>query len=233
MTSSFLPPTGVILVADAVPLLRLGLVQVLTQASAGYCLHQAATWPELLALTQQLAPALVVTSPDLPGAPAKPEALLTTLRATNPQLPVVVLTEPAATPESCLLRLLRHNVSGLLARSASTAEVCEMVAGVLRQGQFYSASMLALLQRQLERRTRGTSPKTEFTPRQLAVLQLIAEDYCNEEIAELLSTSVRTVEYHRSRMLQQTGTRTSLALVLFALRRGLFANSGLSVLEPA
>ncbi|MCB2407475.1 response regulator transcription factor [Hymenobacter lucidus] len=228
LSCAALPPVGVILVADAVPLLRQGLVQVLAQAHAGYCLLQAGTTAELLLLTQQLSPALVLTAADLPGAPPRAEGLLTALREIKPDLPVVALTDPVATPEPDLLRLLRHNVSGLLARSASISEVSEMVSSVLQRGRFYNEATLRLLQSQLAGRPRPARLRTELSNRQLEVLQLIAEEYCNEEIAGLLSTSVRTVEYHRSQMLQKTGTRTTLGLVLYALRQGVFVDKALS-----
>jgi DNA-binding NarL/FixJ family response regulator len=60
-----------------------------------------------------------------------------------------------------------------------------------------------------------------FTSRQIEILHLMAEDRSNEEIARCLFTSVRTVEYHRSQMLQKAGTRTTLGLVLFALQQGI------------
>jgi DNA-binding NarL/FixJ family response regulator len=234
MSSQLLPTPGLILVADAVPLLRQGLMQVLAQANTGYCLHEAGTAADLLALTQTLAPALVLTSTDLPGAPSQPEGLLSALRALSPNLPVVVLTDPLKTPEISLLRLLRQNVSGLLARTAPIAEVCEMVSLVLQRGRFYNDYVLGLLQGQLNRRTRLSKPSaSDFSTRQVEVLQLIAADHSNEEIAEYLATSVRTVEYHRSQMLQKTGARTTLGLVLFALRQGIFADKTLAAMAAA
>jgi DNA-binding NarL/FixJ family response regulator len=223
-----MPAPGVILVADSVPLLRQGLVWVLTtQAAVGYGVHEVTTGAELLTLVPRLEPVLVLTAANLPGTPSGAPELLQALRAIRPQLPVVVLTDPATTPELGLLRLLRQNVSGLLPRSSSIMDVCEVVGGVLQRGRHYHDYVLALLQCQLGRRSKPAGPRPVFSDRQVQVLQLIAEDYSNEEIADYLATSVRTVEYHRSQMLQKTGTRTTLGLVLFALRQGVFADKGL------
>ena len=59
-----------------------------------------------------------------------------------------------------------------------------------------------------------------FSPRELEVLRLVVADYCNEEIAEQLFLSVRTVESHRRTLLQKAGTRTVVGLAARAVREG-------------
>jgi two-component system response regulator NreC len=61
----------------------------------------------------------------------------------------------------------------------------------------------------------------KFSERELDVLRLIAEGYTNEEAADKLFTSRRTVEGHRQAMIDKTGSRNSLALVRFAVQHGL------------
>jgi DNA-binding NarL/FixJ family response regulator len=216
--STRLPAT--ILVADAAPVFRRGLVQVLTPAFPDYCLLEAESGPELLALTATRAPALVLVAANLRDGPTGPASMLNELRRAKAQVPVVVLTDPASTPDPAMLRLLRQDVNGLLARNAPLEEVCETVRLVLQRGRCYSEYVLTLLHGQLNRRTK-LHAEAVFSSRQLEVLRLIAEDLCNEEIADCLCTSVRTVEYHRSQMLHKAQARTTLGLVMFALRQGL------------
>ena len=64
---------------------------------------------------------------------------------------------------------------------------------------------------------------TPFSARELEVLRLVADDHCNQEIAEHLYLSVRTVESHRRALLQKSGTRTLAGLVAWALREGMVA----------
>ncbi|MBO2009713.1 response regulator transcription factor [Hymenobacter negativus] len=221
-----LPPrptqSPAILVADALPIFRHGLLQVLSQAFAAHALCEAATAPEVLAVAQRWAPDVVVMAAGLPDAPADPGAVLAALRAQQPQVAVVVVIDPDTTPELVALRLLRQNVSALLLRTAPPQEVCETVRAVLAHGRCYNEYALNLLQSQLHHR-QLPRPADCFSARQLEVLRLIADDHTNEEIAEYLCTSVRTVEYHRSQMLQKAGTRTTLGLVLFAQRQGLLS----------
>jgi two-component system response regulator NreC len=57
----------------------------------------------------------------------------------------------------------------------------------------------------------------------MEVLRLIAAGFTNEEAADKLFTSRRTVEGHRQAMIDKTGSRNSLALVAFAIRHGLLS----------
>ncbi|HEX8330682.1 MAG TPA: response regulator transcription factor [Hymenobacter sp.] len=59
-----------------------------------------------------------------------------------------------------------------------------------------------------------------FSRRELEVLRLVVADQCNEEIADHLCLSVRTVESHRRTLLQKAGTRTLVGLAARAVREG-------------
>ena len=62
---------------------------------------------------------------------------------------------------------------------------------------------------------------TDFTKRELEVLKLIAEGFTNNEIAEKLFTSRRTVEGHRQSLIEKTGVPNSAALIMHAFRSGI------------
>lgn len=72
------------------------------------------------------------------------------------------------------------------------------------------------------------NPTLKLTPRELAVLLLIAEGYSNRQLAEDLGISQATAREHVSNALRKTGTRSRLGLVLFAVRSGI-----VSLYEPS
>ena len=67
----------------------------------------------------------------------------------------------------------------------------------------------------------ASSIPTPFSRRELEVLRLVVDDLCNQEIADYLYLSIRTVESHRRALLQKSGTRTLAGLVAWALRAGM------------
>lgn len=61
----------------------------------------------------------------------------------------------------------------------------------------------------------------EFSAREVEILNLIAEGYTNEEIADKTFTSKRTIETHRRNMIEKTKTRNTASLIKFAIAAGI------------
>lgn len=121
-----------------------------------------------------------------------PLLLLTERRL--PALPLVTATAP--------LRLVPHH--------ATPAEVAHAAAELLEDAPLASAAPDGP----------RAVPQAGFSPRELEVLALVVADCCNEQIAERLSLSVRTVESHRRALLHKAGVRTPVGLAVRALREG-------------
>jgi DNA-binding NarL/FixJ family response regulator len=68
---------------------------------------------------------------------------------------------------------------------------------------------------------RAADPLASLTPRQREVLQLLAEGKSAKEIADILSISTRTVEFHKYQMMESIGIQNSVELVHFAIRHGI------------
>ena len=74
----------------------------------------------------------------------------------------------------------------------------------------------------LERASSGEALDGEMlTPREEEILKLVAEAHTNDEIAEMLVISKKTVERHRANILEKLGMRDRVELTRYAIRRGL------------
>jgi len=67
----------------------------------------------------------------------------------------------------------------------------------------------------------GRAPRPQLTPREIEVLQLIAQGKSNKEIATILRLSTNTVSVHRGNLMQTLGIHNTAELVLYAIRQGL------------
>jgi DNA-binding NarL/FixJ family response regulator len=113
-------------------------------------------------------------------------------------------------------------VRNLLDRRAATVESIEQVgnpdiAEMARQ----IAEIKAILGQRASLTTTPSPIQLDLTPREVSVLQRVAEGLMNKEIARDLDTSVRNVEKYVSRLFVKTGTNSRTELVRFALEHGL------------
>jgi DNA-binding NarL/FixJ family response regulator len=77
------------------------------------------------------------------------------------------------------------------------------------------------------RRTGGaTDPLDVLTPRQREILQLVAEGHTSKEIARRLGLSCKTVEAHRTQIMERLDVHEVAGLVRFAIRVGLVTSEG-------
>ena len=197
------------LVAAAPSLLRQGLTAILRERWPLLHLVLTADATQVADLVTQTPFGLLVLDEALPGR-AVPR-LVAHLQAARPAQRLVVLTEgPLAVPPqgaataatAALLRLSRN-----IPPQALVAALTAWLDGP-------NAATLA------HRPARPQAVVEPFSPRELQVLRLVVADQCNEEIADHLCLSVRTVESHRRTLLHKAGTRTLVGLAVRAVREG-------------
>ncbi|MDB5235767.1 MAG: hypothetical protein JWR44_2760 [Hymenobacter sp.] len=199
--------TPTVLVAAAPTLFRQGLLALLSEEWAELTFTLTADATQVAELVTHRAFSLVVLDGLLPGR-ALPE-LLVKLHLARPTQRLLLLSDHTATAQcgaplawpGTLLQLPRHVQPGALL--AALAPWLDMVGTTVAQRQ----------------RT-GYAAADPFSPRELEVLRLVVADQCNQEIADRLCLSVRTVESHRRTLIQKAGTRTLVGLAARAVREG-------------
>jgi DNA-binding NarL/FixJ family response regulator len=131
---------------------------------------------------------------------------------------VRVLIVAMETSEDLVIEGLRSGVTGYLHGEAGLQELEHALRTIVRGGVYLSP---AISQDGFRRRRQGSTAEVEkLTPRQLQVLQLIAEGFATREIAKKLQISVRTVETHRFQLMERLNIRNIAGLVRFAVDAG-------------
>jgi DNA-binding NarL/FixJ family response regulator len=158
---------------------------------------------------------LDVTMPRMTGLQATLE-----LRRRKPDLKVLILTMHES--EQYLYEALKAGASGYVLKSVADLDLVRACRAAMRGEPFlYPAAVSALIRDYLERGRDEVERVDPLTPRENEVLKLIAESHTSKEIAELLVISEKTVERHRSNILEKLGARDRVALTRYAIRRGL------------
>lgn len=167
----------------------------------------------------ETAPAVVVMDLTMPGGGGM--KAIERIRHQCPAARVLVLTMHDA--PAYLRSALAAGASGYVVKSAADTELLAAIRAVHRGRVALDPSLAAaVVYGSLPRRTVGGSPAGTLSPREREVLDLIAQGYTNQQMADQLGLSVKTVETYRSRLVEKLGLRSRAELVRYALDSGLF-----------
>lgn len=213
-----------VLLADDHEILRQGLKMLLSLQPEIAVVGEARTGRETVARTLELHPDVVVldiSMPDMDGLEACRQ-----IRAHLPAPGVLMLTMHES--EDYFFQALRAGAAGYLVKRAAPPDVQMAILAVARGGAFlYPGLARALVNAYTA--TSPAPPENEritdklrvLSPRELEVLRLVAAGYTNQEIADQLVLSIKTVQAHRASVMAKLGLENIAHLVRFAVRSGL------------
>jgi DNA-binding NarL/FixJ family response regulator len=158
---------------------------------------------------------LDVTMPRMTGLHAAAE-----LHRRRPELRVLILS--MHDNEQYLFEALKAGASGYVLKSVADRDLVEACRATMRGEPFlYPGAINALIKDFLERARAGEDVSDPLSPRETEIVKLIAEGHTGRQIAEALVISEKTVERHRSNILDKLGMRDRVELTRYAIRRGL------------
>ncbi len=164
---------------------------------------------------------LAVVDLDLPDGDGT--ELIGELRAVNPQSMVLVLT--ASVDREAYGRAIEAGAAGVLNKSARIMEVIEAARRLAEGKALLSGDeVVELLRLAAQRRERDHEAQLaieQLTPRELEVLQALANGLSDKEIAERLYVGSGTVRSHVVNIFGKLGVHSRLQALLFAVRHGL------------
>jgi DNA-binding NarL/FixJ family response regulator len=207
-----------ILIADDHALVREGVKRVLDQESDLVVVAEAADGAQAVdqALDKNIDLAILdISMPRKTGIPAARE-----LSRRRPELWTLILS--MYENEQFLFEALKAGASGYVLKSGADADIVEACRASMRGESFlYPAAVHTLIRDFIERAGERGDDFDILTPRELEVLKLIAEGHTSKEIAAMLVISIKTVDRHRTNMLEKLGMRDRVELTRYAIRRGL------------
>ena len=124
--------------------------------------------------------------------------------------------------EQFLFEALKAGASGYVLKSGADDDIVDACRAAMRGESFlYPSAVDTLIRDFIERADQSGRDFDILTPRELEVLKLIAEGHTSKEIAAMLVISIKTVDRHRTNMLEKLGMRDRVELTRYAIRRGL------------
>lgn len=209
-----------VVIADDHHLVRQGICALLKNIDDIEVIGEAASGHEAVELAERLTPEVVVmdiSMPRMDGVQAAERIL-----ALDSPTEVVILSMHSDT--ILAQKLLRQGVKGYLLKDSIADELALALRSASRGRLYLSPAISDSVMTALLTPSDGEPPENAaemLTPREREVLQLIAEGFTNNAVAETLTISVKTVEKHRANLMAKLEVHDLPTLIREAIKHGL------------
>ena len=207
---------SVILVDDH-QLFREGLKLLLKNLPIIGKIHDAATGDEFLDLIRHGEKTdIVFMDIDMPktnGIEATRKAL-----ELRPELNIIALS--MYSDEDYYSQMIDAGAKGFILKNSGIQDVESAIQQIMNGKNYFSQEILDGLLKNFSRKSHKVK-KTELSEREEEILYQICKGLSNQEIADLLHISKRTVDKHRENLLSKTGSKNTAGLVMYAIKNGI------------
>ena len=210
-----------VLLADDHAVLRDGLRMVLDAQPGISVVGEAEDGRQALEMVEQLQPDVVVMDiamPNLNGLEATRQ-----IKRRFPRTQVVILTMHEN--QQYLTQIVKVGAVGCVLKRAAGTELVAAVRAAAQGESYFSPAIASMILEDYRARLRyeGKDPQELLTEREREILQLVAEGRTNQEIADLLTLSIKTVQTHRAHIMEKIDAHDRTDLVKYAIRMGMIS----------
>ncbi|MFQ5398465.1 MAG: response regulator [Anaerolineae bacterium] len=204
-----------LLIADDHIIMREGVTLILNKVPDLEVIGQAANGREAVAMTLELQPDIAlldVNMPEMDGVTAAKE-----IHESCPDVKTLILT--MHDNDEIFFNALRAGAAGYVLKGSSSAELIEAVKTVMDGNMYFSPPMTRkLVNALLSPATRQETTRLNgITPREMEILQLLANGLTNREIAAHFVISPSTVQTHRTHIMEKLNLNNRAELVRYAI----------------
>ncbi|MGC8802392.1 MAG: response regulator [Bacteroidales bacterium] len=207
-----------IVLADDHTLFRNGLKLLLSNNTDMQVVGEASDGKELLSLLERIPCDVVLMDIEMPSING-----FEATRTITMQYPTTrVISLSMYGEEEYYYRMIEAGARGFLLKSSEISEVSEAIRRVVQGGTYFSPDILYNVVKNIQTVvSKSETTLLHLSQREKEVLELICRGMSNQEIADQLYISKRTVEKHRANLMAKTHTKNTAQLVMFAVENKL------------
>ncbi len=209
-----------VFVADDHLILRMGIRTLLEKVPDVEMVGEASNGREAVTMVEELLPDVIlmdITMNEMNGLEAS-----RIIKEKHPSIKIIILTVHET--DQYLSEMLDSGASGYLVKTTSSSELVSAIRFVYAGDVYLYPSIARMLVSDYLHKVKTGEEKESYnglTPREKEILRYIAEDKQNKDIAKLLGISVRTVQSHRTTLMDKLGAHDRTELVKYAIRKGI------------
>ncbi len=203
-----------IIVVDDHALFRSGLITLLSDLEEVGNIYEAPNGKVFLQMINEndIDIALMdISMPEMDGV----EATIKSLQL-QPEIKIIALS--MFSEEEYYFKMINAGVKGFLIKDSTIDEVHEAIRVVGKGGNYFSQEILYRL---IKKGSEFQKVEESLSDRESEILEFICQGHSNQEIADQLFLSKRTVDKHRANILEKTTCKNTACLVVYAIKWGL------------
>jgi len=205
-----------ILIAEDHLMVRAGLRALLEKAGDIHVIGEASNGQEAIEMTEALRPDVLIMDIMMP----RMNGIQAAENIREMKLSTYILLLSMYSDEGFVQQALQYGVKGYVLKSSVSDELLQAVRTVAAGKAYFSIPISEIVQSTANSRSasqEGDSFST-LSPREKEILQLIAEEHTSAEIANMLFISEKTVEKHRTKLMEKLNVRNLAGLVRLAVK---------------
>ena len=205
-------------IADDHKIFRNGLKATLEDYPDFNLLIEASNGKELIGLLADHEPDVILMDIKMPEM----DGMQTTAYINQHFKNIKVLALSMHNEDKYIVDMMKAGASGYLLKNAEPEEIIEAIQTVHNKGFYFNEHLSVTLIKQLVGPGHADNvgqQSVELNDREIEILKLVCQECSNQEIADKIFLSVRTVEGYRARLFEKTGSKNLVGLVIFAIKR--------------
>ncbi len=207
-------------IADDHKIFRNGLKATLEDCADVDSVIEASNGKQLLGMLTDVKPDVILMDIKMPEM----DGIQTTTAIKQKYKDVKVLALSMFNEDKYIVDMMKAGASGYLLKNAEPEEIIEAISTVFYKDYYFNEHLSITLIKQLAGNNNSNNPSqslADFNEREIEVLRLVCQECSNQEIADKICLSVRTVEGYRARLFEKTRSKNLVGLVIFAIKTGI------------
>ena len=209
-------------IADDHKIFRNGLKATLEDCGDFDLMLEASNGKQLIAMLATAVPDVILMDIKMPEL----DGIQTTAYVKQHYPSVKILALSMFNEDKYIVDMMKAGASGYLLKNAEPEEIIEAIATVYQRDYYFNEHLSVTLIKQLSSTNKhggNTQYPVDFNDREIEVLKLVCQECSNQEIADKMCLSVRTVEGYRARLFEKTRSKNLVGLVIFAVKTGIIS----------
>lgn len=195
-------------------IVRAGLVSMLKEYERIKILFDVSNGLELLDKLKTNKPDIILLDIEMPRMDGR--VALEKIKKNYPKLKVIIIT--AFSEHAHIVEFIKMGVNSFLPKDCKIDELTEAIYSVQETGTYFDRHVSNVIAKELAEPSHTHSVEdASLSKQEIEIIKLICENKTSKEIAAIQSLSLKTIEFHRSKILRKTSSKNVAALVKYAL----------------